>query len=599
MTTKMLWLVAWVAILLAGSVRVEADQETVQHQGLSPEEQPILLNPDSWNNEAERSRWYHTSAGTQLMPFDWFMALNDERLRAGMYRTGVLPDSSSSEGLAVGFAQTTGNSIPIPQLGLTCSFCHTTEFTYQGKIFRIDGGPSLQYNARFVQHLIGSLSGVLGSPEKFTAFATAVFKRTNQPNTPENQKDLANRLRGFIQRLLDRAGRDQSPLFWGPGRFDALGRGGNLIFSQLSPDNLRPANAPASIPALWGAWEYDRVQWGGSIKHPLARNIAQVIGVNANIFTSPYPPFDPHVDQTDPFRSSVDVAKLKDLEKLARKLNPPRWPEAFPAIDRAKASLGRDLYWGTEKMKGLCAHCHAARSMSQDNGTGQSVKVTMIPQWEIATDPLYLNNFATRRVDTGLLGVGHLTAKDASRLLTDEIMKRAGATDDPEYQNIVNEWSDSREFIARPHVAVWATAPYLHNGSVPNLYELLSPVEKRHDCFYLSPTMEFDPQNVGFAIKECTDSSPRDSIVGFEFKTALPGNGNRGHEFRGEGEQCETNSKKDGVLGCEIAPENRLAIIEYLKTCDLDRLVLKDLPHCRDTEWLSRNIRRQSTAGEP
>ena len=102
-----------------------------------------------------------------------------------------------------------------------------------------------------------------------------------------------------------------------------------------------------SIPALWGAWEYDRVQWGGSIRHPLARNIAQVIGVNANMFTSLVPPFDPQVDQTDPFRSSVDVPKLKFLEDLAQKLHPPRWPKEFPAIDRShrgeRHPLGVDL----------------------------------------------------------------------------------------------------------------------------------------------------------------------------------------------------------------------------------------------------------------
>jgi hypothetical protein len=529
------------------------------------------------------------------MPFDWFMALNDGPFRVDLQRTGVLSDPSDDD-LAVGFAKTSGVGIRTPQLGLTCSFCHTTEFAYQGKTFRIDGGPSLQYNAKFVQRLMRTLGGLKKNPERFKAFAAAVFQRTKQAPTTDNQAVLADNVATFTQHLLDRAGRDQSPVFWGPGRFDALGRGGNLIFSQLSPDNLRPANAPASIPALWGAWEYDRVQWGGSIRHPLARNIAQVIGVNANIFTSPVPPFDPQVDQTDPFRSSVDVPRLKLLENLARKLRPPLWPPEFPPIDRERAKLGRDLYWGIDKQKeGLCAHCHNAQSLPTESETGPHLKVTVVPQREIGTDPLYLNNFAVRRVDTGSLGMGHLSAKDASKLLTDEIMKRAGVADDPEYRNIANEWSDSRQFIARPHVAVWATAPYLHNGSVPNLYELLSPVEKRHGCFYLSPNMEFDPHNVGFAIEECNDSSLRDSIAGFEFNTALPGNGNRGHEFRGEGDQCE----KDGVLGCEIAPENRLAIIEYLKTCDLDRLVLKDFPLCQDPEWLDKDMRRQSAAGEP
>ncbi|MET0514488.1 MAG: hypothetical protein ABW047_04050, partial [Nitrospiraceae bacterium] len=177
-----------------------------------------------------------------------------------------------------------------------------------------------------------------------------------------------------------------------------------------------------------------------------------------------------------------------------------------------------------------------------------------------------------------------LTAKDAMKLITDGIMKRAGVMNDPEYSDLRNEWSDAAEFIARPHVAVWATAPYLHNGSVPNLYELLSPVKERHTCFYLSPNMEFDPQKVGFVIGECNGSPTfRDPLGGFEVKTQLPGNGNRGHEFRNS-RKCAMTDKEDGILGCEIPHEKRLAIIEYLKTCDLDRLVLKASPPCHDLE---------------
>ncbi len=42
---------------------------------------------------------------------------------------------------------------------------------------------------------------------------------------------------------------------------------------------------------------------------------------------------------------------------------------------------------------------------------------------------------------------------------------------------------------------VWATPPFLHNGSVPNLYEMLLPAEKRTKKFYIG--REFDPIKVG------------------------------------------------------------------------------------------------------
>ncbi len=576
------FLVAAVPLILSSVFVSAAERQPAKGSAASSQPSIVLINQTSWSEE-ERKQWYHTSAGTQLLPFDWFMALQDERFKDNMHQVGVLSDSSHQDGLAIGFAKTSGPNIRIPQLGLTCSFCHTSEFTYQGKTFRIDGGPSLQYNAKFVQALIEAL-GALRDRDKFQAFAAAVFQATHHEPAAKDWETLGSQVTGFTQRLLDRGGRDSSPFFWGPGRFDALGRGGNLIFSQLSPDNIRPANAPASIPALWGAWQYDRVQWGGSIRHPLARNVAQVIGVNANIFTSLAPPYDPQVDHADPYRSSVDIPKLRLLEDLARKLHPPRWPKEFPAIDRGKAARGKELYLGKGKQKGLCAHCHVAKPLPDTTGAGPRLAVTMIPHREIGTDPLYLNNFALRRVDTGSLGLGHVTAKDASKLLTDEIMKRAGAIDDPQYRGITNEWSDSREFIARPHVAVWATAPYLHNGSVPNLYELLSPADKRHDCFSLSPSMEFDPEKVGFKFGECGgNGSSRDAADRFQFNTHMPGNGNRGHEFKNT-PKCATAEKEDGVLGCEIPHEQRLEIIEYLKTCDLDRLVLADLPPCRDLD---------------
>jgi hypothetical protein len=95
--------------------------------------------------------------------------------------------------------------------------------------------------------------------------------------------------------------------------------------------------------------------------------------------------------------------------------------------------------------------------------------------------------------------------------------------------------------------------------------------------------MEFDPKHVGFAVEECTGApASRDLLGGFEYRTQLPGNGNKGHEFA-DTLDCDS-SKSSGVLGCAIPESDRWAIIEYLKTCDLDRLVMENAPVCRDLE---------------
>jgi len=566
---------------------------------LPPSQNVSASDVQGWP-EQEREQWYHTSAGTQLIPYDWFVALiEDESLLKTFAATGILHDQAHKDKLPVGFARVDRGASSPAMVGFTCAFCHTTEFRYKDQSIRIEGGPSLQYNARFLQILLKSLGELippdgpafmkhlkeLNPPDKFKAFATHVLERRGEAMTAYTLTTLALEVKRHTQALLTRGGKDISPEQWGPGRFDALGRGGNTVFVPLHPDNLRPANASVSIPPLWGVWEYDWVQWSGSIQHPLARNIAQVIGVNAGLFAWTQTAEPTPSDRSELFRSSVDVRSLKTLEALARRLPPPRWPSTFPSINRELAARGKDLYHGN-KVKGiqnLCAHCHVAAPIKNAAPSGPSLQVTVVPLKEIGTDPLYLENFSRRTVDTGPLQRGRVSAKDASEFITNELMALNGATEDPEYRDLTNTWRDAAQYIARPHVAVWATAPFLHNGSIPNLYELLSPARERHTCFYLSPTMQFDPEKVGFVVEDCTGSpSSRNPLGGFEFRTQLPGNGNGGHEFANV-PGCESGSR-NGILGCELSVEDRRAIVEYLKTCDLDRLVIHDAPACRDLE---------------
>jgi len=78
-------------------------------------------------------------------------------------------------------------------------------------------------------------------------------------------------------------------------------------------------------------------------------------------------------------------------------------------------------------------------------------------------------------------------------------------------------------YTARPLAGVWATPPYLHNSSVPNLYQMLVPAARRSAKFYLGSN-RFDPKHVGLE----THPFP----AGFEMDTSKPGNLNTGHEFR-------------------------------------------------------------------
>ena len=112
-------------------------------------------------------------------------------------------------------------------------------------------------------------------------------------------------------------------------------------------------------------------------------------------------------------------------------------------------------------------------------------------------------------------------------------------------------------YRARPLAGVWAQAPYLHNGSVPTLYQLLSPQSERDARFLVSPGA-FDPVRVGLDAGAGGD--------GFWFDTRLPGNANVGHEFRAgfAGGPAE-GGPQYGVIGPGLTPDERWAIVEYLK----------------------------------
>jgi len=123
----------------------------------------------------------------------------------------------------------------------------------------------------------------------------------------------------------------------------------------------------------------------------------------------------------------------------------------------------------------------------------------------------------------------------------------------------------------RPLAGVWATPPFLHNGSVPTIYDLLSPIEERSKDFYVG-RREFDPVKVGYVT-----SPPQGASKGFWMDTKTPGNLNTGHQFRGEDPPPGSNiPRPPGVIGRGLSKDERLAIIEYLK-------VLQDSPDQPDS----------------
>ena len=101
------------------------------------------------------------------------------------------------------------------------------------------------------------------------------------------------------------------------------------------------------------------------------------------------------------------------------------------------------------------------------------------------------------------------------------------------------------QYKARPLNGIWATAPYLHNGSVPNLDALLRRAATRPTSFAIG-TRTFDPVKVGYQTEAA--GFPRFQVNAPDGSPVV-GNSNAGHEF-----------------GADLNDTERSALLEYLKT---------------------------------
>jgi hypothetical protein len=543
-----------------------------------------------WHHE-QRQEFYHKSQGTKLIPLSWLLALtqkgNSEPFLSdsNIVKFRLIPDSKhafNQYGLPVGFAVTDTPSPTDPMkkdawVGLTCAACHTGQIVANGTPVVIDGAPSMQNNLAFVKGMLEALGDTIADEEKLDAFAKATL-RIPAPSLPHKEamkKSMTNLVDTITMKQVilhakttcgDAAMKVKyaDPTFtptpnWGFGRMDAIGRASNTLFAPLDPCNLDAADAPVSIPKIWNAWKYNWVQWNAFVENPLARNLAQAVALGSD-------------------QGTVDLMALGWLETQLESLRPPHWEDVFGAVDSTLAEEGKMLYHQGRPDRlvngGLCAHCHVPEPKLLKDCDGKvEWAVKRIPVDEIGTDETAAKNYTTRLKTPGAnsdlprpfqpaVAISAMTTK----VITDRLEAQNVADKDRKrlQRCRTNTWLDAKEYKTPSHEGVWATAPYLHNGSIPNLYLVLSPKEERDKqakVFCVGHDLTYDAINVGFALNsQCPDP--------FKFDTTLRNNGNQGHEFR-NAKECETREGQagaNGVLGCELSIHERKALVEYLKT---------------------------------
>src|SRR6185436_3555230 len=152
------------------------------------------------------------------------------------------------------------------------------------------------------------------------------------------------------------------------GRLDAFGIGRDELFGSTA-GNMMPADAPVSLPHIWGMEYTGWLQWGANTNSVMERNIGQALGVGAL------------VDRRT-LSSTVDIGNLHRLEQLAYRLTPPAWPPAFPPIDTARAAAGKALF---------VEHCVPCHQTYDTDGLMRTYKLFSFA--ETGTDPLAAIDF--------------------------------------------------------------------------------------------------------------------------------------------------------------------------------------------------------------
>ncbi|HET6572489.1 MAG TPA: cytochrome c [Fimbriiglobus sp.] len=528
--------------------------------------------------------FYSRTQGSRLLPYRWFLALEQAGSRvpfrdpANMTRLGYLPQRANPcnpDGLPVGFVRDPRRGGEhIDWLGFTCAACHTAELHHGGTAYRIDGGPGMGDLQTFLAELTAALTATRDDSAKFDRFAAAVLggDRTRRD-------DLMAQLSEECRKRSRYESLNRTPHPYGLARLDAFGRIVNTVLvtalGVTDPAQGQPPDAPVSYPFLWDTPHHDYVQWNGVARNKvlgsddlggLARNVGEVLGVFGEVSVS-----EPRTASVfTGYRSSARIPDLLHLEELVRKLQSPRWPDGFPPIDEPKRKAGEELY------ATYCARCHPLIGRADPDRTITAVR---IPVRTVGTDPRMATNFATRRGKTGRVEGRRAFFVEGDRFgpesRADDVLVHVvvGAILGSPWKNYRGaRLSDLRDrglpsgpgndgllvYKARPLNGVWATAPFLHNGSVPTLYDLLLPADRRPREFFVG-SRRFDPVRVGF------ETGP--AAGAFRFRTrddagsAIPGNSNTGHEY-GSGKPRPGGG--DGLP--PLTDAQRWQLVEYLKS---------------------------------
>jgi hypothetical protein len=376
----------------------------------------------------------------------------------------------------------------LKRVAINCSGCHRGEYTIKGSRHLVDGMPNhtadLQGFKKFVNRALRS--PIFTSDNVINAI-DAELSHQGKAKLESEERFIYARIVEAMRLLgshatdawMDAAHRPPN----GPGRIDPFNA---VKFEVLGLEDDGTA-ATLDFPAIWNQrpalrpWHH----YDGNTASSSARNFGSVIGVGG-------------------IAMSVNKELVRSVgEWIDWDLRPPDYPFTMPNSE--------DVVKGHQVFDAKCVRCHG----SYDRGT-RKLDTSLAPQYmsviDIGTDPERWRAF------------DHDVAKGL-----DVYGDRHQLWDEKAFRG-----DKGPGYLAGPLDGVWARAPYLHNGSVPNIEQLLRPPSERVAKF-LRGTTDYDEVNMGFVSEEelvqRAVSKTGTSQQPFRYDTTLPGNSNQGHDI--------------------------------------------------------------------
>jgi hypothetical protein len=499
----------------------------------------------NWDCNASADFWFR-SQGSQIIPYKWFLNLEEanstdrfasEKNLVTRFGYIAVPSWANASvgnrnpgGLPIGFAL--DGDAQTGYVGLTCAACHTGQVKFPGitEPLIVNGGQGLADFEKFLTELVQALEATGKDNAKFQRFSTKVG----------GGPALRSQLAAETGRLRVRLNYNSPAVASGFGRVDAFGQIFNQIVAWTGGDHS-PADAPVSYPSLWLGPKQEHVQWNGVASNngdgPILRNLGEVMGVFARFTYVPLPlAFYP---------SSINKPNLAALEASVEKLWPPRWPGA---IDPNKRDAGKAIYQTS------CAGCHP---LNDRTNVDPSTKIP-VRTYEGSTDVRMAQRFLDRSAALGRLRYWPAGASTFStgllvepgKLVLGATLLRVWAGPNGPKLNVDNVEANATivaenllrrdlGYKAAPLNGIWATAPYLHNGSVSTLMDLLKTT--RDQGGFCVGSRSLDDNDIGL----------KPDCIGEESKInlSIDGNKNTGHTW-----------------GSELEEGQKRALIEYLKS---------------------------------